>query len=163
MAYDIDPDWIRWISQSVIIHFKTKTSPIFMYVEGRLRPDPEPEPRFELRLDGPYFDQVSNGCWDIDVEINLLITSFRDETDAYKHDRLKGIAAAAFTDQIGVFKYGNGINDNKNVMLGCLIERSGEREKIVVSNFGLIEPTNRLIQSTVEAHYRMSFINERSN
>jgi len=163
MAYNIVPEWVRWIQQSIILHFKDKLAPTFMHVEGRLRPTVEPEPRFELRIDGPYFDQISNGCWDIDVEINVLVTSFRDESDAYKHDRLKGIAAAAFTPQIGVFKYGNGDGDDKNTMLGCFIERSGEREKIVVSNFGLIESTNRLMQSTVEGHYRMSLTNERSN
>jgi hypothetical protein len=125
-----------------------------VYVEGRKRKDPEPQPRFEIRIDGPQFDEVSNKCWFLTVEINILIVTSRDERDTYNHQKVVGECVAAFTDDILVKKYGSEDGDDES-LIGCFTERSDPKEKVVVSNFGVIEPTNRLIMSTAEGHYQM--------
>jgi hypothetical protein len=150
---NIQADWTRWCHHSIVKHFHDALNAKgYVHVEGRQLPDPDPIPRFEIRIDGPYFNQVSKGCWFLDVEINVLIVTARNARDVYLHQRIVGAAAAAFTDVIEVKKYG----DDES-LIGCFQEKSVDKmnERIVISNFGIVDPTNRLNMSTAEGHYQM--------
>ncbi len=152
---NVNANWSRWIHSSISKHFDDNRGGVALYIEGAVRLNPEPEPRFELRVDGPYYQEVSAGVWFINVEINLLIFAQRDDTQFYLMQTLEGKGAAIFADAIPVMKYGNGPDDNRTSMLGCLVLRSNGRDEIITSRFGLIDPTRRVSQSTVEGHYQM--------
>lgn len=124
-----------------------------MFVEGHDRLS-NPIDNLEFRLNGPNIQEVSKGCYIVDVEINILVTSIKDEMDAHKIHRNTGIAVAAFTNLINVYKYGTGDEDDQS-LLGCLILQTGRQEAIIVTQFGQVQDTNNILVSTVEAHYRM--------
>ncbi len=146
----MNSNWTRWIVSSVVKHFDGLKQEIHLHIEGRERINPEPTQRFELRIDGPYAKELSRAYWQLDIEVNVLITQVRNSSDAYSMDRLKGIVQAAFTNTIAVKEYGDG-----SAALGCLSLRSDGREGIITSEFGLIDASQGLRQATVEGHYRM--------
>lgn len=144
----IDPNWTRWSYHSIVFHFSERLKEkAHIYVEGRVKANPEPLPRFEIRIDGPYIREVSRGLFYLDVEINILLLSSISSEDLYDHQGLAGLAASAFTDIIDVKRLGL---DNSS--LGCYQLRSNS---IIVTNFGALQPTNTLLASSVEGHYRM--------
>jgi len=149
----INENWVRWCHHSIVKHFydilKDEGE---WYVEGRMRPENETYPRYELRIDGPHFNEISNAYWYIDVEINIAILTVRDDKDMYQHQRLVGKATTCFTDDILVYQFG----ETDNPLLGCFREMTTSKfgEKIVVTNYGVIGAT-RITASTAEGHYRM--------
>jgi len=131
-----------------------------MYLEGVTPRDTEKIDHgfFELRLDGPYFTQVSNNYWTCYVEINVLIQeplTNKDGRQVYQIDANAGKIAAAFTDII-IKKFGNEVGDDDSVV-GCLhvLQDVRDRQRIQINHFGQIEPKVRITQATVEAHYNM--------
>lgn len=149
----MDSNWTRWTIASIVKHFDALRQGVHLHVEGRERITPEPKKRFELRIDGPYTKELSANYWQLDFEVNVLITQVRDTSDAYSMDRLKGIVQAAFTRTIVARKLGD--TPDPGDTLGCLILRSDGREGIMTSEFGLIDASQGLRQATVEGHYRM--------
>lgn len=142
----------RWIVASINKHFNSYKGSYPLYFEGAEKMD-DPAVGFELRIDGPSIQNPSKGHFIVTVEINMVVTTMRDEQDHYKHQRAVGVACTGFTESINIFKFGDGLKDDGN-LLACLTLQSQGREKIVVSNFGLIYPTLGAMQSTVEGHYR---------
>ena len=145
----------RWCFASIADHFATlKTSNFKMYVEGDHRDTNTVPEWFELRIDGPYFREVSRNYWYVDVEINTLVETTLNENDAYRYLKNIGKVMPAFTDVIKVFRFGNEATDDDS-FVGCLMLKQEFREKIVVSHFGLTSPDTKVRQSQIEAHYRM--------
>lgn len=156
----MNENWVRWVYSSIIIAVQTAidayntTNPtLTLYVEGRQRlPDPQPVPRIELRIDGPDIIEVSSGCWNLHVEVNLLVTGIINTIDVYAQQRLMGLGTSILSNSITINEYGDG-----NSMLGCLILQTPPKgDGIIVSNFGLIESERNIFQSTVEAQYKMT-------
>lgn len=149
-------NWPRWIRTTCILHFKNIIEPgLLLHIEGTDRRTVGEQSYTEFRLDGPFANEINPDYWLLDIEINVLIVTIRNDEDIYQHDRNVGLAATAFTKGIPVFKYGDGEDDDPFAQLGCLILQSGKREKIVISHFGQVADDTRMIQSTVEAHYRL--------
>lgn len=153
----MNPDWPRWIAASINQNFDNKKQNLFLYIEGQDRPKKEPGQMLELRVDGPYISQPTINWCIIDLEINVVVKTMKDEKDLYNIERNIGIAMAAFSDPINVLKYGTGPNDDNTTSVMCLQLKTKDREKLIVSRFGIIDPTNRLMQATVEGHYEAQF------
>ena len=102
-------------------------------------------------MDGPNITEVSKGCFYLDVAFNLLINSKVDPNDLYAIERIIGQFQQAFTNEIEVFKLGDGPNDDQS-HLGCYVLQG----EIEINKFGLIQRGVRLMQSTLEARYRMT-------
>ena len=148
----MNENYVRWIKSSCLKHFADKYSGrIKLQVEGDDKTVSGHADYLEFRLDGPYFKELGAGYTEIYIEINM-----RDD-DLYRHERNVGIATIPFTKGISVFKYGDGPDDNPLEQLFCLVSALGEREHIVISNFGVIKSDVRMMQSTVESHYKASF------
>jgi hypothetical protein len=108
----------------------------------------------ELRLSGPYINQVNPGNWVIDVLVTTLIQIIQED-DVFKIDRAIGIFLAAYKTDIDVLKLGTGEDDDQT-QLGCLRLVSTAGEKIRVDKFGQIQAANRIAQATIEARYRLT-------
>jgi hypothetical protein len=148
-------DWPRWIQASCIKYFDSQRCNIPMYIEGQDRNTSILQDYIEFRLDGPTIQEQSKDTWELIIEINILVVSYIDANDMYKQLRLVGTIAHAFRASIPVYEFGNNVEPDPPELLGCLtlIEQGGS--KIIISNFGLINPDLRMLHSTVEAHYRL--------
>lgn len=144
----INKNWERWIFASVSKHFDTYRESVPLYIEGQERQTQLLDEFIELRVDGPYFKEVSKGCTKIDIEINLLCC-VKKNNDNFRIHKLTGVVAAAFKPEIFVYKFG----DDPLELWECLRLRSDKREAVIVSHFGQPDPDLPLMQATVEGHY----------
>lgn len=151
----IDKNWARWIFASLSVHFENGRGTVPMYVEGQDRNTASLNEYIELRIDGPYYKELSKTYYQLDLECNVLCCAKRDNIDNHKIHRITGLISSLFKTDISVFKYGDGPDDNPTIFVGCLIRRDEKREEIVTSHFGQIDPDIPVLQATVEAHYRM--------
>lgn len=144
----------RWIVASVSQHFEDRRQGIPMFIEGQIRDTKGLKDFFELRIDGPYYTELSKGFWRVYIEINVLIQSAQDKTDRYRIYKTAGVVAAAFEQIISIFKYGDEVGDDDS-LVGCmkLLGDREARERIQISHFGQVESETGIFQSTVEAHY----------
>lgn len=144
----------RWIIASVSQHFEDKREGIPMYIEGQIRQTSDLKDFFELRVDGPYYTELSKGFWRVYTEINVLIQSAQDKEDRFRIYKTAGVIAAAFEQVISIFKYGDEVGDDDS-LVACLklLGDKGARERIQISHFGQVAPATGISQSTVEAHY----------
>jgi hypothetical protein len=151
----INPKWARWAFASVVNHFQNNldTTRVPIFVEGEKRNTDTLKTFAEVRMDGPFFTEVSRDCYKIEGEVNILIQATLDEMDAQLIHRSVGLVTAAFSD-ISVYRFGDEPgDDNSFVWCWKLINDSRRRERVQVSHFGVIEPNTKLTQATVEAHY----------
>ena len=160
MATNVEQEMTRWVFASVSKHVNDfvasalPTTPLF--IEGQHR-DTSKKPDFlELRMDGPYYTELSRDYHDVYIEINILVQSGQNDRNYHRIYDSVGISVKSLEGPISVFRFGSGVNDD-NSFVGCLLleQTLKGRERIQVNHFGQIEPKASLFQSTVEAHYRM--------
>jgi len=151
----MDENMSRWIMASVAKHFDARHSTIPMYIEGQPRViKNDAVEHFELRQDGPDCTEVSKDYWRCYIEINILVMMAKSKTDAYRIRRLTGIIQKAFTKCIEVYRYGDGILDDKSY-IGTLKLLQGQGEKLQTAHFGQIGSSTNQEQAIVEGHYEM--------
>lgn len=141
----MDEKLTRWIWASITKFIDSKRQSIQLILEG----DDvliQNKDSFTLRINGPIYTEPSKDYFVIDVGINVLVTSIKDEADAHKVFRLCGIISRAYENQISVYKYGD-----DNSFVGCLIRQ----DKIIITQFGAVEASTNVLQSTVESEYKM--------
>ena len=147
--------WTRWIMASINTHFSSAiTLPYF--IEGMDRETKDLTSFVEIRMDGPWFLELSANYWRVYIEVNIMIHTVMNDEDLYQHVKNIGNVTVAFQECISAYKYGNG-DDDDDSQLGCLqlvVERN-DREQTKISNFGQIDKSVKLQQATVEAHYEM--------
>lgn len=150
----MDKNWPRWFFASITKHFETELS-YKMFAEGEPRETWEEPDFFECRMDGPDSVELSNGIWEIRIEVNILIQSVLDFQDTHKIHRLAGEAAFAFTQPIIIYKYGSGVDDD-NSQLVCLelLQSFATNEVVRINHFGQIKPDQGLLQATVEGRFK---------
>jgi len=154
--------WPRWFEASVIKVFKdacaANATPL--YVEGTDRSHLRDIPKYlEVRVDGPFAVEISRRYWQVDMEVNVVITTVPDAIDQYAHASLIGLAQSMFPDPLKIYKYGKTAGVDDGTQLGCMTISpivSGDRP-YRISRFGQVAPDTRIIQSTVEVHYRGEF------
>ena len=146
----------RWIMASVAEHFNARRQGLTMFIEGQLRATKTLKDFIELRVDGPYFIELSKGYWEVYIEINVLVQSAQDQTNYHRIYESVGIVTAAFEHIIQIFRFGTG-SDDDGTLVGCMRLKGDkdERERLQTSHFGQVEPETGIFQSSVEGHYVM--------
>ena len=143
--------WARW----TLIAFNKAANAVRgqypVYIEGDERTTALLRNFAEVRLDGPDITEPSKGCFFLDVNFNLLINSKVDTEDLYAIERVIGQFQKAFTNVIAVAKLGDDPIDDLT-HLGCYMLQS----EIEINKFGIVQDGIRLMQSTIEARYRMT-------
>jgi hypothetical protein len=152
----INEHWNRWILASVGKHFDTETGDLHLYMsEGQHRRTEEEEDFIELRLDGPHFAEVSKGAWNVDLAVNILVSTVMDDVNWQGHVTNVGVVQSAFTT-IEVYKFGTITGVDDQTLLGCLkVVNDAGREPLVTRNFGQLGPAVKVQQSTVEGHFEL--------
>lgn len=149
----VNSNWPRWIQLSIVQAFKARVTGLPLFVEGEVRAVSQSD-FSELRIDGPFYDEVSKGYWNIDVEINVLVATYLDPKDKVKHERNVGAVLAGFNTDIPVMQFGVGTDDNALIRLGCFRATSS----VKTTPFGQIKSDARLMQSTLEQTFQMNLI-----
>ena len=120
-----------------------------MYVEGDPGSNQDFPEYFELRVDGPYINEMSKDYYRIKVDVNLLCSAIKDN-DTHRIHRLVGSIASFCTD-IGILRYGDG-----DTFVGCL--RPSDEVKIL--HFGQIMQSIPLMQAAVRVMYTTELTRE---
>jgi hypothetical protein len=150
----INSRWQRWIFASICKHFDDNKGDLPLYIEGQ-RTTKTNKAFIELRIDGPYYTELSKDYWKVYLEVNALLQNVQDDKNTHTFYTNLGLLSTIFTP-IPLFKYGESTDEeNDQSMFGCLRIVSDDRgkERIQVNNFGLVDKDARLLQANVEGHY----------
>ena len=155
----INPNWHRWIFASICKHFNDNKGEYALLVEGQ---DQLPETlteRAELRVNGPFFNELYWNTYNAEVDINVVLNVTFSETDLYRQQTVVGFFAQAFTRCIPVYKYGNDANGaDDGSYLGYLVQKNFRGDDVTITNYGQVSIDIRLTQSTIDAIYRIEFL-----
>jgi hypothetical protein len=147
----------RWTQLSVRKQFVERTENIPVFFEETFKKTYTEPLYVELRIDGPYCTPVgTRNEYESYIEVNALLCAAFDEKDTMKLHNLAGVIQVALSKNFCVFKLGPNEWDDKSYFEQYQLI---PEDNIQLSNFGQIDPTNKIYQSTVEAHYRMRFHN----
>lgn len=153
----LSPNMDRWIFASISKHFDDHKGGVTLYIEGMHRDTRTLKECYELRIDGPYYTEISKGYWKVFVEINMLIQYNKDNKNFHRMRQLSGLVMEMFEPCIQVVKYGITNPPDDETIVGVLqrLDQEEGRNNMQVSHFGQVDPINQLEQATVEAHYVM--------
>lgn len=155
----MNANWNRWIYSSIAKYFTDKAiaANVNIYIESAPAKDKHPQDWIELRIDGPYFSGRSKNEWGATIEVNVVVSSAKNEKNNYRFLINSGLVCEWCVAEIPIFKLGTGVSDDQS-LLTCLQLKTDDRERLIVSNFGQIDPTTQLLQSTVEGHYHANLV-----
>jgi hypothetical protein len=110
--------------------------------------------RVEIRVNGPFSQELSKGYHRIIVDINVLLTSHMEgaNKNAYQLDHNLGVFHNAMDGVIAIYRLGTGPEDDESLLL-CLSPRPGKNDSVRVIDFGQIDKTDRIRQGVVDARY----------
>lgn len=147
----MDPNWPRWIKASCRTWFDNQRQGITIFYSEDSERESRPSDYSELRVNGPDISEHSKGCYTLDVEVNIIVVSIKNDKDADILERNVGIFINAFVD-INVFRFGDGLNDDGSYV-GCLV--LDDKRPLEITNFGQIQPETRMIQTSIDGLYHM--------
>jgi len=147
----------KWILASVAKHFSDRKGSLVMYLEGQKRNTNKSQDYFELRMNGPDRRDIAKNYYGYDIVINVLVQSLYNDKDAYREIKTCGLVAKMFESSIRIYKFGDEIGDDRNVLVGCI-----SLQGIVETNrFGRQAPSIDVNTSEVQGRYSMELtINE---
>ena len=146
----------KWVFSSCAKHFEDNISGITTFVEGAQERDLSGQSSWaEIRIDGPDIKEVSKNTYIIESGISILVATHFSPTAPLNHAINVGRAVAAFTD-FYIYKYGSDSDDTGVVLEVFRLEPlANNADRIHIANMGQIDPAIKLLQTTVESHYRM--------
>jgi hypothetical protein len=107
----------------------------------------------EIRFDGPTVENYEYASFKFDITVNILVTCFCG-ADEYAIYRMEGAYGTALDNDICVFKYGNGPQDDQSMFATLQMYPSRDR-KVDIVQFGLITPDSKFKRSAIEASYTL--------
>jgi hypothetical protein len=156
-----NPNWARWVFASVATYLKevAADAEIPVLIEGldeRTTEFLNVTDRCEVRITGPFTQELSHDYFRVEVIVNVLFVSrYEEQKNQYAAIQKTGMFQEAMDGPIAVYKYGSLPGDDEHAMVGCLSPAQGRNDAIRVMHFGQVDPTDRLKQSMVDARYRM--------
>lgn len=164
MATRPNPNWNRWILQSIIDHYKTNVvdpNSIPFLVDGvdiRDQTWMEQSDRVELRVNGPDTKELSARWWRIWITVNLYFTSMMGQESKNRYDLENTVGLfLEYTDTvIPVYRLGTGVDDDDS-LVGCLEPRRELPNAVRSVHFGQINPDDMIKQSQIDARFEMQF------
>ena len=147
MSKPVPTEWGKWLRASINKHFSVASS-VHVHIEGMRRETHNKTEWIEIRLDGPIFQEHTHGQYQIDVEVNIAVCVVYS-TNAYRVSALMQEMAAAFTQVITIYKYG----DDGSVFDYITLTPKGQ-SRVQEFNFGRVDGIH---QGAVESRYRGYF------
>lgn len=150
-----DPNWPRWIFASASKHFLEAVPTVTWFVEGQERRTADSAEFAEYRQDGPRCVEISKDYWRLWVAINILVQYTENPKNIHEKWRLTGLVTSGFASCIPVYKYGDGVDDDRTSLLGHLSLVTNRKDPIRPNHMGRIDKALLLEQVTIEAHYEL--------
>ena len=147
----------RWIFASVTKHFfdgLDALNDLPIIIEGQHKDDIDSEDYYELRINGPVITQLNSKQFQLEFEINMIVSSTLNDTNFHRLYRYVGDCCTVFFTKLQIFKYGDGSNDDSS-LLSCaeLVQDSGSKDAVIVQHYGQIDPNIKLLQATVSGKF----------
>lgn len=147
----------RWVKASFVKLIRPMLEQgVDLFVEGEDRTTNKTGKFMELRIDGPYTTPCgTNGEFRSYVEVNLLGTCTRDESNVYTRENLEGLLAFILTRDFCVYRTGNEsrVDADDGTMFGTMLLLP--HDAIKTSDFGMVDSNTEVFQTVCEAHYEM--------
>lgn len=167
-----NPNWARWIFASVADYLKQVATDVSLPVliehfDERTATFEHATDHAEIRITGPFTQELSHNYHRIWVDANVLLTARYDGQRKNPFNILKyaGLFHEAMASPIPLWNYGNEPGDYvasdpaSQVFLGCLEPRPGKNDSVRVLNFGQMDKTDKIKQTAVDARY-VIYLNE---
>jgi hypothetical protein len=164
-------DWARWIFASLATYLKEvaveRDLPVLVeHLDERTESLMRATDRAEIRITGPFTQELSKGYLRVFVDANVLLTSRYDGNGKNAYSILKHAGAfhEAMDLPIGVWNFGGEPGDyvedqpETHKFLGCLVPRPGQSVRVL--NFGQIDPVEKIKQTEIDARYTMELLEE---
>lgn len=161
-----NPNWARWVFASVAHKLKLvatnhSLAVLVDHLDERTDAFMKASDRCEIRVTGPFSQELSEGYHRLWVDCNVLLTSRYDgqRKNAMSIIKLAGLFQEAMSSPIPIWNYGNEsgdyIEDDEatHIFLGCLLPRPGNSEGTKVFHFGQADKTDKLKQTMIDARY----------
>lgn len=151
----MNPNWARWVYASVADYLKAvaEDNSLPWLVDGsedRGDEFSQAQAHVEIRINGPFTEELSKGYYRLTVDVNVLLQVRYEEVNGYQRQTLIGAFQAAMQGPIPVFKFGAEVGDDKS-QIGCLtIPRGGA---VKVHHFGQLTDPERRAESMSDARY----------
>lgn len=155
-------DWPRWILSTFADSFDNQFSDTDYqkHYEGSKRPKPDGDRTLlEFRMNGPNTRQVSRGYFILDFSINIWIRDPMDlEVNWIRIRKVQGAVQEWLGTDFCILRSGGEVGDDDSfVGTAQLLNREDTDEQVLrTANFGQIDVSTPLHESTVEANYRMT-------
>jgi hypothetical protein len=163
-----NPNWARWLFASTAYVLKNVATsndlPVLVeHLDERSQTFINAGDRVEIRITGPFSQELSKGYHRLLLDVNVLLTSRYDGPSKNQYNILKyaGLFHGALSMPIPVWNYGPELGDwkeddlNSQVFIGCLLPKGAKSDLVKVYNFGQTNETDKLKQSVVDARYEM--------
>lgn len=145
MSYN--ENWPRNITSSAMDYLDSNLDGK-IYIEGEDRDTNTVREYVELRVDGPWAVALPDDYWLLTFDVNVLcVVSNKD--NLYRMQDLTGKVAKLLATNIS-------ITDSNLVELGCATLNTKRRRRLEINNFGATEINGSIMQSTVEAHHKIT-------
>jgi hypothetical protein len=164
-------NWARWIFHSVASQLKEVATdanlPVLIeHFDERTASFERATDKAEIRITGPFDQELSKGYHRIYVDVNVLLTSRYDGASKNAATILKnaGLFHEAMSEPIPVYNFGGEPGDyveadsSSQVFLGCLTPRPGRNDSVRVMNFGQLDNVDKIKQTEVDARFVMELI-----
>lgn len=158
---NIDPNWYRWFMSSIYDHFKKGViDPISQQPLIKINFDNEDQQTtagrgktdsLEFKHMGPDFRFIAANECDVTITINIMVVTYMAISDPFRNMTNVGLAQSLFTPCIPIFKYGPNEDIDDRTQL-TLIQTDDNNVK--TTSFGTLDPTSRLLRTTVESTYK---------
>lgn len=153
----MDPNWPRWVFASVADFLKSvaTANSLPSLVDGsedRSDAFANASDRVEIRITGPYTQQLSSNYYLLTVDANVLLQCRYETKNGYQRQTLMGPFYEAMAGPIPVYKFGPEAGDDKS-QIGCLkLPRGGQ---VKLHHFGQLTHPERISESICDARYVM--------
>lgn len=148
----------RWIKASVSNYFTTALSPVPLFITGDLRTTEQDPNWIELRFNGPDFMQNSKDTLRMMLRLNFVVNLVSDGKNSYAMEDYTGLIASLIV-AIPIYRYGDVTLDpqDDSSFIQCIEPMTEGTHSIEIKNFGKLDPSTNLTQSTVEVTYKSYF------
>jgi hypothetical protein len=159
-----NPNWARWLFASAASVLKNVAEsndlPVLIeHLDERTAAFIQSSDRAEIRITGPFSQEISKDYHRLLVDVNVLLTSRYDGAAKNQYAILKnaGLFHGALSMPIPVWNYGpeDGDYNDSPVFIGCLLPKGAKGDLIKVFNFGQTNETDKIKQSVVDARFEM--------
>jgi hypothetical protein len=170
----LNPNIARWIVASMCNYFISQTNakimqtgfpngtppkPLPIYLEGQPQTNGDKSAWAELRIDGPFCQDLPGNVQKYAITVSILILVAMNTQDMYQIYQYCGDFANLFTDSIPIMKFGDGPDDDPAQMIDCMVLESTGKEHVAINHYGQYDASIQMLQSTVDGMFYMTVTN----